>query len=25
VDVFVAEKLCGALKDGIENPALIFM
>eukprot|EP00277_Geminigera_cryophila_P033304 CAMPEP_0173123292 /NCGR_PEP_ID=MMETSP1102-20130122/54837_1 /TAXON_ID=49646 /ORGANISM="Geminigera sp., Strain Caron Lab Isolate" /LENGTH=370 /DNA_ID=CAMNT_0014031147 /DNA_START=66 /DNA_END=1179 /DNA_ORIENTATION=+ len=25
VDAFVAEKLCGALKDGIENPALIFM
>jgi len=25
VDGFVAEKLCAALKDGIESPALIFM
>ncbi|MGB1598216.1 MAG: 2-oxo acid dehydrogenase subunit E2 [Promethearchaeia archaeon] len=25
VDGHVAEQLCAALKDGIENPALIFM
>ena len=25
VDGAVAERLCAALKDGIENPALIFM